>query len=239
MKPYNRAEATKSQEVKEMFDNIAPAYDRLNHILSMQIDKLWRRRVVKIVRSFAPSKILDMATGTGDLALVLARAIPSAEVVGIDLSPGMLEVAQQKIAKCGVANRVSVQCGAAESIDLESESVDVVTVAFGVRNFGDLEGGLREMTRVVKRGGHVVVLEFSTPDNRLFGWFYNIYSHKVLPFVGGMISKDRRAYEYLPASVDEFPAPARFVEMMRGAGCSSCEVISQSGGIARIYVAKK
>ncbi len=239
MKPYNRDESTKSQEVKEMFDNIAPAYDRLNHILSMQIDKLWRRRVVKIVKRISPLKILDMATGTGDLAFALARAIPEAEVVGIDLSPGMLAVAREKIVKYDLGSRVSVQRGAAESIAMDSESVDAVTVAFGVRNFGDLEGGLAEMVRVVKPGGLVVVLEFSTPDNRLFGWFYNIYSHKVLPFVGGMLSKDRRAYEYLPASVDEFPSAERFVGMMKSAGCAECDVISQSGGIARIYVGHK
>ncbi len=239
MKPYNREESTKSEEVKEMFDNIAPKNDRLNHILSVQIDKIWRRRVVKIVKGFSPSEILDLATGTGDLAIALARRIPESKVVGIDLSEGMLAVARGKVDALALGERVELRCGVAENIELPEGSVDVVTVAFGVRNFGDLEGGLREMVRVTKRGGHIVILEFSTPDNPIFRWFYNIYSKRILPFVGGLISKDRRAYEYLPASVDEFPVPSKVVEMLESVGCGECRVRSQSFGIARIYVGTK
>ncbi len=239
MKPYNREESSKSEEVKEMFDNIAPEYDRLNHILSVQIDKIWRRRVVKIVKGFNPSAVLDLATGTGDLAIAMAHKIPSSRIIGIDLSEGMLVVANQKVRALGLDGRIELKCGVAESIELPQQSVDVVTVAFGVRNFGDLEGGLREMVRVTKPGGHIVILEFSTPDNPVFRWFYNLYSRHILPFIGGLISKDRRAYEYLPASVDEFPAPATFVRMMEGAGVRECRVRSQSFGIARIYVGAK
>ncbi|MFI3282950.1 MAG: bifunctional demethylmenaquinone methyltransferase/2-methoxy-6-polyprenyl-1,4-benzoquinol methylase UbiE [Rikenellaceae bacterium] len=239
MKPYNREESTKSEEVKEMFDNIAPEYDRLNHILSVQIDKIWRRRVVKIVEGYSPKLILDLATGTGDLAIAMARKISQTCVVGIDLSQGMLNVARGKVEAMELCDRVDLRCGIAESIDMEDGSVDVVTVAFGVRNFGDLRGGLSEMTRVVKRGGHIVILEFSTPDNPIFRWFYNLYSRHILPFIGGLISKDRRAYEYLPASVDEFPVPPKIVEMMESLGLKECRVISQSFGIARIYVATK
>ncbi|MFI3277833.1 MAG: bifunctional demethylmenaquinone methyltransferase/2-methoxy-6-polyprenyl-1,4-benzoquinol methylase UbiE [Rikenellaceae bacterium] len=239
MKPYNRETTTKSEEVKEMFDNIAPAYDRLNHILSLDIDKRWRRRVVKIVKTYEPELIIDMATGTGDLALALAQALPQSKVVGIDLSPGMLEVAKVKIKEAKLSDRVEVLCGAAESIEMASEVADVVSVAFGVRNFGDLQQGLCEMCRVVKGGGHLVVLEFSTPDNPLFRWCYNLYSRHILPFIGGLISRDRRAYEYLPASVEEFASPREFIEMMERAGCVECEVKSLSFGIARIYVGQK
>ncbi len=239
MKPYNREQSTKSEEVKEMFDNIAPEYDRLNHILSVQIDKIWRRRVVKIVERFAPHEILDLATGTGDLAIAMARKIESARVIGIDLSEGMLAVAKRKVEDAQLDSRVELKCGVAENIELADESVDVVTVAFGVRNFGDLRGGLEQMARVVRRGGHIVILEFSTPDNPLFRWFYNIYSRRVLPWIGGLISKDRRAYEYLPASVEEFPEPPQVVELMRSVGLTECQVRSQSFGIARIYIAKR
>ncbi len=239
MKPYNREESSKSEEVKEMFDNIAPEYDRLNHILSVQIDKVWRRRVVKIVEKFSPSVVLDLATGTGDLAIAMAHKIPSSKIIGIDLSEGMLAVAKQKIVAQGVAQRVELKCGVAEDIHLPDQSVDVVTVAFGVRNFGDLQKGLNEMVRVTKQGGHIVVLEFSNPENPIFKWFYDLYSRHILPFIGGLISKDRKAYEYLPASVDEFVTPARFVEMMENEGVGECKIKSQSCGIARIYIGKK
>ncbi len=239
MKPYNREESTKREEVKEMFDNIAPAYDRLNHILSIQIDKIWRRRVVKKVRSFNPSTILDLATGTGDLAISLARNIPSAKLIGIDLSEGMLAVAQRKVEEAELSQRVELKCGVAEDIKLAEQSVDVVTVAFGVRNFGDLQKGISEMVRVTKAGGHIVVLEFSSPDNPIIRWGYNLYSHNILPFIGGLISKDRRAYEYLPASVDEFPSPKRFVEIMQSAGVAECQILTQSFGIARIYIGRR
>ncbi len=222
-----------------MFDNIAPEYDRLNHILSIQIDKIWRRRVVKIVERFSPNTLLDLATGTGDLAIAMAQRIKWLKVIGIDLSEGMLAVAKEKVEGLELNDRVELKCGIAENIELADNSVDVVTVAFGVRNFGDLRGGLSEMTRVVRRGGHIVILEFSTPDNPIFRWFYNIYSHHILPVIGGMISNDRRAYEYLPSSVDEFPAPHKIVELMESLGLGECEVRSQSCGIARIYIATK
>ncbi len=239
MKPYNRADSTKSEEIREMFDTIAPKYDRLNHILSFQIDKIWRRRVVRMVSRMKCDRILDLATGTGDLLIAMARKIEGAQFIGVDLSEGMLSVARQKVAQAGLEDRVELRRGVAESIELPEQSVDVVTVAFGVRNFEDLRGGLSEMARVVRRGGHIVILEFSTPDNPIFRWGYNLYSRHILPRVGGLISRDRRAYDYLPASVEEFATPAEVVSMMQSVGMVECEVRSQSFGIARIYVAKK
>lgn len=238
MKPYN-TEQGKKEQVREMFDRIAPSYDRLNHTLSFQIDKLWRRHVVRIVRRMEPRRILDVATGTGDLALALARHIPGVQVLGIDLSEKMLAEAARKAAARGLEDRVVLSPGDAERLELSAGSVDVVTSAFGVRNFGDLEQGLREFARVLKPGGKAVILEFSTPRNPLFRSIYAFYSHRLLPLVGGAVSKDRKAYEYLPASVDEFPGPDRFLELMRQAGFTNCRARSQSWGIAQIYVGEK
>lgn len=222
-----------------MFDNIAPKYDLLNHTLSANIDKLWRRKVVRIVRRFAPHRILDVATGTGDLAIAMAKKIDGAQVLGVDISVGMLDVAREKVTACGLDEKVVLDMGDAEHLDIGSDTIDVATVAFGVRNFGDVEAGLKEIARTIKSGGHIVILEFSTPHNPMIRFVYNFYSHKILPRIGGMISKDKRAYEYLPASVDEFPAPKIFVEIMQRSGFTNCRAKSCSCGIAHIYIGEK
>ena len=238
VKPYNTGQ-TKKEEVREMFDNIAPKYDLLNHTLSMNIDRIWRRRVVRIVRRSCPHRILDVATGTGDLAIEMARRIRDVHVLGVDLSEKMLDGARCKGAARGLDERVVLDVGDAEHLRVSDASVDVVTVAFGVRNFGDLEAGLREMARTIKPGGKVVILEFSRPRNRLFRVLYEFYTYKILPRIGGMVSKDKRAYEYLPASVGEFPAPAEFMSMMERAGFRGCRARSQSFGIAQIYTGQR
>lgn len=235
MKPYD-TDQSKKEEVRAMFDRIAPKYDLLNHTLSANIDRLWRRRVVREVRRAHPQRILDLATGTGDLAIALAQRLPAARVLGIDLSEQMLDVAREKIVRRGLEERIALDCGDAERLELADGAVDVVTVAFGVRNFENLEAGLREMARVVKSGGRVVILEFSTPRNRLFRWLYETYSFRLLPRIGGAVARDRRAYEYLPASIAEFPAPERFLALLSAAGFHDCRARSLSGGIARIYV---
>ena len=216
MKPYN-TEQTKKEEVREMFDNIAPKYDLLNHTLSMSIDRIWRRRVVRIVRRCRPHRILDVATGTGDLAIEMARRIRGVQVLGVDLSEGMLDVARRKVTARGLDGRVVLDAGDAEHLHVADASVDVATVAFGVRNFGDLGRGLAELSRAL----------------------YEFYSYKILPRIGGMVSKDKRAYEYLPASVGEFPAPKEFMAMMERAGFRECRARSQSFGIAQIYTGQK
>ena len=199
MKPY-RTEKTKKEEVREMFDRIAPAYDRLNHTLSFQIDKLWRRRVVRIVRRSSPRRILDVATGTGDLAIALAARIPDAHVLGIDLSEQMLEEARRKVVRRGLDERVLLEEGDAERLALGDGAVDVATVAFGVRNFGDLGTGLQELFRVIRPGGQVVILEFSTPSAPLFRALYRFYSHRVLPVIGGRISTVSYTHLTLPTT---------------------------------------
>ena len=238
MKPYNQEESKKVQ-VRNMFNNIAPTYDRLNHILSVNIDRLWRRRVVRLVQKMKPQQILDVATGTGDLAIAMAQKIEGCRILGVDLSEQMLAVAREKVAACGLSETIALAVGDAEHLEVADGSVDVATVAFGVRNFENLEQGLREMHRTIKEGGHIVILEFSTPRARLFGALYHWYSHKVLPFIGRLISRDGAAYDYLPSSVDEFPAPEKFMEMLAGVGFKNCKARSQSFGIAQIYTAER
>ena len=238
MKPYN-TDQTKKEEVREMFDNIAPKYDLLNHTLSVNIDRIWRRRVVNEVRRAKPRRILDVATGTGDLAIALARRIRDVQVMGVDLSEAMLAVARRKVEARGLDNRIVLERGDAEHLDVADASVDAATVAFGVRNFGDLAAGLRELARTINPGGKVVILEFSRPRNRVFRALYEFYSYKILPRIGGLVSRDKRAYEYLPASVGEFPAPAVFLEMMEKAGFRNCRARSQSFGIAQISIGER
>ena len=238
MKPYN-TDQTKKEEVREMFDNIAPKYDLLNHTLSMSIDRVWRRRVVGEVRRAKPGRILDVATGTGALAIAMARRIRDVQVLGVDLSEQMLAVARRKIEARGLDGRIVLDRGDAERLAVADASVDVATVAFGVRNFGDLGAGLRELARTIKPGGKVVILEFSRPRNRVFRALYEFYSYKILPRIGGLVSRDKRAYEYLPASVGEFPAPEEFMAMMARAGFRNCRARSQSFGIAQIYIGER
>ncbi|WP_346699853.1 bifunctional demethylmenaquinone methyltransferase/2-methoxy-6-polyprenyl-1,4-benzoquinol methylase UbiE [uncultured Alistipes sp.] len=238
MKPYN-TDQTKKEEVREMFDHIAPKYDLLNHTLSMSIDRLWRRHVVRIVRRAKPRRILDVATGTGDLAIAMARRIKDVQILAVDLSERMLDVARRKVEVRGLDGRIVLDHGDAEHLDLAPASVDVATVAFGVRNFGDLDLGLRELARVVKPGGKVVILEFSRPANPLFRAVYEFYSYRILPRIGGMVSHDRKAYEYLPASVGEFPLPAEFLRRLEAAGFKNCRARSQSCGIAQIYTGER
>ena len=239
MKPYNE-EQTKKEQVEEMFDNIAPTYDRLNHILSLHIDRVWRRRVMRIVRRAKALKIMDVATGTADLAIAMAKRIDNTQILGIDLSEEMLAVARRKVEKLGLNERITLEKGDAENLSMVSnESIDAATVAFGVRNFENIERGISEIYRTIKPGGKLIVLEFSMPKNSIVRWIYRQYAHRLLPRIGGMISKDKEAYTYLPDSVEEFPAPERFAQMLKAAGFKSVKLRSQSFGIAYIYDATK
>lgn len=239
MKPYNSADKSKKEEVREMFDNIAPTYDRLNHLFSLSIDKMWRRRVVRIVRHLKPQHILDLATGTGDLAIKMAKRIPQAHIMGVDLSEKMLAVAAEKVSRRGLDDHITLYQGDAENLAIGDGKVDVVTVAFGVRNFGNIEQGLAEIWRSLRSGGHLVVLEFSMPKNPLVRKLYGLYSDHVMRPVGSMVSHDNKAYEYLPDSIAEFYTPEAFLEIMHKAGFEDCYRRSQSFGIAQIFVGRK
>ncbi len=239
MKPYNE-EQTKKEQVEQMFDNIAPTYDRLNHILSFNIDRIWRHRVMRIVRRMHPTRIMDVATGTGDLAIAMAKRCAEAQILGVDLSEEMLAVARKKIAHEALSQRIEVYKGDAENLSMvASESIEVATVAFGVRNFENLRKGIEEIYRTLKSSGTLVVLEFSIPSNPIVRWVYAQYSHHLLPRVGELLSKDRKAYDYLPDSVEEFPSPERFATLLREIGFRNVKLRSQSFGIAHIYIASK
>ena len=230
---------SKGEMVRGMFNDIAPTYDRLNHILSFDIDKLWRKRVVKIVRKTGAKHIMDMATGTGDLAIAMAKRIGKANIIGVDLSENMLSVAAEKIRRQGLDDHIVLYQGDAENLDIADGVLDVVTVAFGVRNFGNIEVGLQEIQRTLASGGHIVILEFSTPRNPIVRYFYRLYSNHIMKPVGGLISHDRKAYDYLPDSIEEFPAPDEFMDLMRRVGFEECKRRSQSFGIAQIYIGRK
>lgn len=239
MKPYNE-EQTKKEQVEEMFDNIAPTYDKLNHIMSLNIDRVWRRRVMRIVRRTKAHKIMDVATGTGDLAIAMAKRVDRTQILGIDLSDEMLAIARRKVQKQGLEERIMLERGDAENLDMVADdSIDAATVAFGVRNFENMERGLSEIHRTLKPGGKLVVLEFSMPRNRFIRWIYSQYAFRLMPCIGAAISNDKRAYTYLPESVEEFPSPERFTEILHGVGFKSVKRRSQSFGIAYIYEAIK
>ena len=230
---------SKGEMVRGMFNDIAPTYDRLNHILSFDIDKLWRKRVVRTVRKLGAKHIMDMATGTGDLAIALTRGIEGSTIYGADFSSEMLAVAKQKIETLGLSERISLTECNAEDIPLADESVDAVTVAFGVRNFEHQREALTEIKRTIRKGGHLVVLEFSNPKCAFVRWCYRLYSHYILPAIGRLVSKHSTAYTYLPESIDQFASPEKFAALLQEVGFDHIERKSQSMGIAHIYIAHK
>lgn len=238
VKPYNSGESSKKEEVAEMFNNISKRYDFLNHFLSVGIDKIWRRKAVNKLREIQPERILDIATGTGDFAVALLKLKPK-EVIGVDISSGMLEVGKEKMKKRGLDNIISLKLGDSENLEFENDYFGGVTVAFGVRNFENLEKGLSEMLRVLQPGGRAVILEFSKPKKFPIKQLFGFYSKRLIPFIGRTISKDRRAYEYLPESVEAFPEGQDFMNIMSGVGFKGVYGKPVSGGIATIYVGNK
>lgn len=229
----------KKEGVKKMFDNIAPDYDKLNHILSLNIDKNWRKKAVRELADEAiPLNVLDVACGTGDFTIEIARKVPQGStVVGVDISDGMIAVGLEKLAKLGIDATLKVaDC---EALPYEDNTFDRISVGFGVRNFEHLELGLSEMYRVLSHGGKLVILELSVPSNAFIRWCYKLYFLKILPFIGGLVSGDRSAYEYLPASVLRFPAPDKFMSIMKSAGFDVVEHRAMTLGVCRMYIGKK
>lgn len=223
-----------------MFNRIAPRYDLLNRVLSFGIDRIWRRRLVRLVRKKAAATVLDVATGTGDLALALAATLRKPlTVYGLDISSGMLELARKKVNKKGLQDLIVLKEGDSEALPFDDNYFDAVTVAFGVRNFGDLAKGLAEMRRVLKPGASLYVLEFSKPSVFPVKQLYGFYFSHILPWWGGVISKDKAAYSYLPASVMDFPEGAAFETELRRAGLNPTRSRRQTFGIATIYISEK
>lgn len=228
----------KKEKVQEMFNGIAPKYDLLNHLLSMGIDKRWRKKAMKVVGAGRKDLVLDIACGTGDFSIeALKHGVK--RVIGADISEKMLDVAREKAKNKGLTERLDFQYGDSENLSFEDNTFDAVTVAFGVRNFEHLEQGLTEMCRVLRPGGKVVVLEFSTPERFPMKQLYNFYFKNVLPFVGGIISGNRKAYEYLPASVFAFPQGEKFLEIMHHAGYTNVSQQRLTFGIASLYIGEK
>ncbi|MDR2238321.1 MAG: bifunctional demethylmenaquinone methyltransferase/2-methoxy-6-polyprenyl-1,4-benzoquinol methylase UbiE [Chryseobacterium sp.] len=234
--PYN-SEATKKSQVEDMFDNIAPKYDLLNHVLSMKIDVLWRNTLVKMMKNDNPQEVLDVATGTGDLAITIEKGT-GAKVIGLDLSQQMLNVGVIKIKKLKLDGKISMQKGDAENLPFEENRFDAVSVAFGVRNFENLTKGLAELRRVVKDNKSVYILEFSKVEGFL-GPLYMFYFKNVLPAIGRLVSKDNRAYTYLPDSVNAFPFGEKMKQILLDTGFKKVEYKKLSLGIATIYKATK
>lgn len=234
VKPYGREDQSKKEEVAEMFNNISKRYDFLNHFLSLGIDKIWRKKAVRLLREVKPERILDIATGTGDFAIALLKLQPK-EIVGMDISSGMLEVGRTKMKKKGVDGVISMQLGDSENLPFEDGHFDALTVGFGVRNYENLEKGLSEMLRVLRVGGKAVILEFSKPKKFPVKQAFGFYSKYLIPFFGKRISKDSKAYAYLPESVAAFPEGADFEAILTKLGYRNVQSKLVSGGIATIY----
>ena len=238
VKPY-RPEGSKKEQVAEMFNAISPKYDALNRILSAGIDQSWRRKTLREIRATGALNLLDVATGTADLALALAKGIPGSRVVGVDISAGMLEVGRSKVRARDLEGRVRLDLGDGEQLPYEESSFGAVTVAFGVRNFENLEQGLRDMRRVLEPGGTLAVLEFSQPTGWPLRSLYLFYFKNILPRIGRLVSKDASAYTYLPNSVQAFPYGEAFAAKLREAGFKSVRVRPLTFGIASLYLAIK
>jgi len=237
IKPYGEGE--KAQQVEQMFDNIAPSYDKLNHRLSWNIDKGWRRKAIQRLAPYKPQTLLDIATGTGDFAILAAEMLRPQKLVGADISEGMMEIGRQKIREKGLDNIISFEKEDCTALSYPEATFDAVTAAFGIRNFADLDTGLREMCRVLKTGGHLSIVELTTPVTFPMKQLFHLYCHTVLPVYGRLISKDTSAYSYLTKTIEAFPQGERMVEILRKAGFSEASFKRLTFGICTMYFAKK
>lgn len=238
VKPYSNSIKGKKQQVAEMFDNIAPKYDFLNHFLSFGIDKIWRRKAIKLLIGHSPKIILDVATGTGDFAIASLKT-GAQKVIGVDISEEMLAVGRTKIEAMGLSQRISLQKGDSEELGFTNNSFDAVTVAFGIRNFENLSAGLDELYRVLKPNGIVCILEFSKPRRFPVKQVYGFYSFYILPFLGRLFSKDNSAYRYLPESVEKFPDGEELLSLLKDSHFAQVKQYRQTFGVATIYIGTK
>ncbi len=238
VKPYPDREDSKKQQVAEMFDNISQHYDFLNHLLSLGIDRGWRKKMVRLIFKIQPKKILDIATGTAALAIALAKTHPD-EIIGVDISEGMLSVGRKKIREKGLSSVIVLKQADSENLPFKDESFDAVTVAFGVRNFENLQKGLAEIYRVLKRNGKLLVLEFSQPTAFPFKQLYCFYFRSILPRLGRVISGHSSAYTYLPESVNAFPFGKKFTNLLIKTNFINTRLERVTFGIATIYKATK
>lgn len=237
VKPYG--EGAKTEQVRQMFDSIAPAYDFMNRAMTMGIDIWWRKLAVKRLKRLHPTRLLDVATGTGDFAIQLHRSLQPQHITGIDLSQGMLDEAKRKVKEKGLEKDISFEQGDCMALPMQDEAFDAVTVAFGVRNFEHLLQGYREMARVLKPGGMLCVLELSTPTNPIIRWFYDLYTLHIIPAIGTIKSGDKSAYRYLPQSIAAVPQGDDMLQLMREAGLRDATFKRLTLGVCTIYSAIK
>ncbi len=237
--PYGDDSRSKDRQVQSMFDNIAPAYDMMNHLMTGFLDRYWLRCLVKEAASVKPLRVVDLATGTGDVAFALARRLPEAAVTGLDLSEGMLDKAREKAAVSEEARNISFVQGDCLATGLPDACADVVTIAYGVRNFVDIAAGYREMMRILRPDGKLCVLELSAPAGKLTGALYRLYAGKVIPAVGQMLSHDSRAYSYLPESVAAVPSGGAMLSMITDAGFVRARFRRFTFGVCTLYTASK
>lgn len=238
IKPYNASEG-KGKQVEEMFDNIAPTYDKLNHRLSWDIDRGWRKKAIKQLVPHQPKTILDIATGTGDFAILAAEMLHPEQLIGADISEGMMQIGREKVAHIGLDKIISFEKEDCLALSYSDDSFDAITTAFGIRNFADLDKGLKEMCRVLKPGGHLSIVELTTPVVFPMKQLFHIYSHTVLPLYGRMISRDTNAYFYLTKTIEAFPQGEMMVEILKKAGFSEASFKRLTFGICTMYSATK
>ena len=238
IKPYNGL-GEKGRLVERMFDSIAPTYDILNHRLSLNIDKGWRKRAIKQLLPFAPKMVLDIATGTGDFAILAAQMLQPSRLVGVDISQRMMDIGQKKVAKAELQGIISFEKEDCLSLSFADETFDAITAAFGIRNFQDLDRGLTEMCRVLRKGGHLSIVELTAPISVPMRWLFKVYSHTFLPLYGRLISKDKEAYRYLTATIEAFPQGDRMVDILRKAGFSKASYRRLTFGVCTMYFATK
>jgi len=239
VKPYKSGDGSKRQQVEQMFDNIAPKYDFLNRFLSLGIDILWRKQAIGLLKEQMPQRILDVATGTADFAIEAAKSLEPEQIIGVDIANKMLEIGRTKVKKIHEQDVITLVQGDSEALDFEDDYFDAVTVAYGVRNFENIEKGLAEMNRVLKKDGQLVILEFSKPNKFPIKQLFNFYFEFVLPNIGKLISKDSSAYTYLPESVKHFPEGNDFLNILTKTGFNEAQWIPQTFGISSIYTALK
>ena len=237
--PYKSSSDSKKEQIKNMFDNISGSYDRLNQILSMGIERIWKKKLVRAVKKSRPQSIIDLATGTADIAIIEAELIPGAQIAGLDLAPKMIELAQAKVNKKGLSDRIQLEQGDAESLRFNDHTFDAASISFGVRNFENLEKGISEIFRVLRKGGKIFVLEFSRPTIFPFKQLFNFYFGKILPRIGSWISRDKSAYSYLFESVQSFPNYDDFTKVLEGCGFKNCRWKSFTLGICCLYIGEK
>ena len=238
--PYRGDSRGKEEQVRDMFDHIAPAYDFMNRAMTLGIDRLWRRRAIREIAPETPQRIIDVATGTADLAIELARRLaPGRGIVGVDLSEGMIAVGREKIDRAGLSDSVDLRVADCLALPFADGEADCVTAAFGVRNFADLAAGYREMARVTRPGGTLCVIELSTPRGALTGPLYRLYTRAIIPAMGRLVSRDTRAYSYLPESIAAVPQGREMTALMTANGWSRARHIPLTFGVCTIYIAHK